>query len=91
MLHEGAYLVAETLRGDDGDFVTYSLVGLEIEGEFGIVAFDNDFGRLFDGLMGESCQSSSEFSEQHMAMGVPLSERDPSRRAVVACARDDQH
>jgi hypothetical protein len=45
-----AYLIAKTLRSDDCDFVTYSLVGLEVEGEFGIVTFDDDFGRLLDGL-----------------------------------------
>ena len=45
-----SYLVAKTLGGDDGDFIADALVGLEVEGEFGVVAFDDDFGRLFDGL-----------------------------------------
>ena len=46
----GRYLIAKTLRGDDGDLVADALVGLEVEGEFGVVALDDDFGRLFDGL-----------------------------------------
>jgi len=45
-----AYLVAEALRGDNCDFIANALVGLEIEGEFWVVAFDDDFGRLFNGL-----------------------------------------
>jgi hypothetical protein len=53
MLRRGQqYLVAKTLRGDDGDFIADALVGLEVEGEFGVVAFDDDFGRLLDGLRG---------------------------------------
>lgn len=43
-------LVAKTLRGNDGDFIAYSLVGLEVERELGVVSFDDDFGRLLDGL-----------------------------------------
>lgn len=45
-----AYLVSESLASDDGDFVAYPLVGLEVECEFGVVALNDDFGRLLDGL-----------------------------------------
>ena len=45
-----ADLVAKTLRSNDGDLIANTLVGLEVEGEFGIVPFDNDLGRFFDGL-----------------------------------------
>jgi hypothetical protein len=45
-----AYRVAKALRGDNCDFIANALVGLEIEGEFWVVAFDDDFGRLFNGL-----------------------------------------
>lgn len=45
-----ADLVAKTLGGDDGDLIAYPLVGLEVEGELWVVAFDDDFGRLLDGL-----------------------------------------
>ena len=45
-----AYLVSKTLRGNDGNLVAYSLVGLKVEGEFWIVALDDDFGRLLNGL-----------------------------------------
>ena len=45
-----ADLVSETLGGDDGDLVADSLVGLEVEGEAGIVPLDDDLGGLLDGL-----------------------------------------
>lgn len=45
-----AYLVAKTLRGDNGDFIAYSLIGLEVEGEFWVVSFDDDLGGLLHGL-----------------------------------------
>ena len=45
-----AYLVAKALRGDNCDFIANALVGLEVESEFWVVAFDNYFGRLFNGL-----------------------------------------
>ena len=45
-----AYLVPQPLAGDDGDFIAYPLVGLEIEGEFGVVALDDDFGGFLDRL-----------------------------------------
>ena len=48
------YLVAKTLGGNDGDFIRDSFVGLEIEGEAGVVALNEDFGALFDGLDGKS-------------------------------------
>lgn len=45
-----ADLVTKTLRSNDGDLIANTLVGLEIEGEFGVVPFDNDLGRFLDGL-----------------------------------------
>jgi hypothetical protein len=39
-----AYLVTKSLRGDDCDFIANTLVSLEVEGEFWVVAFDDDFG-----------------------------------------------
>jgi hypothetical protein len=45
-----AYLVAKALRGDNGDFITYSLVRLEIEGELGVVTLNDDLGGLLHGL-----------------------------------------
>ena len=44
------HLIAKTLGGNDGDFIAYPLVCLEIESEFGVVPLDDDFGRLLDGL-----------------------------------------
>lgn len=44
------YLVAETLGGNDGDLIAYSLVGLEVEGELGVVSLDNDLGGLLNCL-----------------------------------------
>jgi len=51
-----ADLVAETLGGDDGDFIADTLVGLKVEGELWVVAFDDNFGRLLDGLRNHTCQ-----------------------------------
>jgi hypothetical protein len=45
-----ADLVAKTLGGDDGDFIAYALIGLEVESELWVVAFDDNFGRFLDGL-----------------------------------------
>jgi hypothetical protein len=45
-----AYFVAKALRGDNCDFIANALVGLEVEGEFGVVPLDDDFGGLLDGL-----------------------------------------
>ena len=38
------YLVAKTLRGNDGNFIANSLIGLEVDGELGVVSFDDDLG-----------------------------------------------
>jgi len=43
-------LVAQTLGGDDGDFVANPLVGVEIQRQFGVVFFNDDARRLFDGF-----------------------------------------
>jgi hypothetical protein len=45
-----AYLVAEALGRDDGDFITDALVGLEVEGELRVVSLNDDLGGLLDGL-----------------------------------------
>ena len=43
-------LVAESLGGDDGDFIADAFVGLEIEGEAWVVLLDDDARCLFDGF-----------------------------------------
>ena len=43
-------LVAKTLGGDDGDLIADTLVGLEVEGETGVVPLDDDLGGLLDGF-----------------------------------------
>jgi hypothetical protein len=45
-----SYLVAKTLRSNDGDLIADSLVGLEVEGQLGVVSLDNDLGGLLDSL-----------------------------------------
>jgi hypothetical protein len=45
-----SYLVAQTLRGNDGDLIADSLVGFEIEGQLGVVSLDDDLSGLLDGL-----------------------------------------
>ena len=44
------YLVSQSLAGNDGDFIAESLVGFEVESELWVVALDDDFGGLLDGL-----------------------------------------
>jgi hypothetical protein len=44
------YLVAETLRGDNCDFIANSLVGLEVEGQLGVVSLNDDLGGLLNCL-----------------------------------------
>lgn len=43
-------LVTKPLRGYDGNFVTNTLVRLEVEGEFRVIALDNDLCGFLDGL-----------------------------------------
>jgi hypothetical protein len=43
-------LVAEALGGDDGNLIADALVGLEVEGELGVVSLNDDLGGLLDGL-----------------------------------------
>jgi len=45
-----ADLVPQPLAGDDGNLIANPLVRLEIEGELGVVALDDDLGRLLHGL-----------------------------------------
>lgn len=43
-------LVTETLGSNDGDLITDSLVGLEIESQLWVVSLDNDLGGLLNCL-----------------------------------------
>lgn len=43
-------LVAKTLGGDDSDLIADTLVGLEVEGQLGVVSLDDDLGRSLNGL-----------------------------------------
>jgi hypothetical protein len=45
-----SYLVAKTLRSNDGNLIADSLVGLEIESQLGVVSLDNDLCGLLNGL-----------------------------------------
>lgn len=45
-----ANLVAEALGGNDGNLIADALVGLEVEGQAGVVPLDDDLGGLLDGL-----------------------------------------
>ena len=44
------YLVAERLGGDDGDLLDDPLVGVEVEGQLGVVLLDDDASCLLDSL-----------------------------------------
>ena len=78
-----AHLISQPLRGDNGDLVTYSLVGLEVEGEFGVVAFDDHFGRLLYRL-----QIASEASASPQIMFIVKS---PSSSAITHLCTDTTH
>jgi hypothetical protein len=43
-------LVAEALGGNDGNLIADALVGLEVQGELGVVSLNDDLGGLLDGL-----------------------------------------
>ena len=43
-------LVSQSLGLDSGDFITKSLVGLEIHGQLWIVTFNQSLGGTLDGL-----------------------------------------
>lgn len=43
-------LVAEALGGNDGDLIANTLVGLEVEGELGVVPLNDDLGGLLHRL-----------------------------------------
>ena len=44
------HLIPETLASNDSDFIANTLVGLEVQSQFWIIAFDYDFGGFLDGL-----------------------------------------
>lgn len=45
-----ANLVAQALGGDDGNLIADALVGLEVQGETGVVPLNDDLGGLLDSL-----------------------------------------
>jgi len=70
-----AYLVAKTLGSNDGDLVTYALVGFEVQSELWVVAFNDDFGRFLDCL---NCMLPIKLFGRILEMQfIPLYERDP--------------
>ena len=44
------YLVTERLGGDEGDLLTYPLVGIEVKGKLGVIFFNNDTSCLLNGF-----------------------------------------
>lgn len=51
-------LVAKPFAGDDRDLIADTLVGLEVECEFGIVPFDDDLGGFLDCLISCACEQT---------------------------------
>lgn len=47
-------LVSEPLGGNDGDFITDPLVGLEVQRQLGVVTLNDDLGGLLDGLSSDA-------------------------------------
>jgi hypothetical protein len=48
-----SHLVAKTLGGNDGDLIADALVGLEVEGQLGVVTLDDDLSGALDCLFKE--------------------------------------
>ena len=44
------HLIPQTFASNDGNLIANTLVGLEVQGQFGVVTFDYDFGRFLDCL-----------------------------------------
>ena len=51
------YLVAEGLRGDDGDLLDDPLVSVEVEGQLGVVLLDDHPSCLLDSLRPDASHS----------------------------------
>lgn len=82
-------LVAETLRGDDGNLIADALVRLEVEGELGVVALNDDLGGLLDSLVW--VLGFFVLSRLMLKCHMPWYERDPflrclaTRLVIVGC------
>ena len=48
------HLIPQTLAGNDGNLIANTLVGLEVQGQFRVVAFDYDFGRFLNCLRADA-------------------------------------
>ena len=73
MSSESSNLVTHALGGGDGDLVDDALVGVEVEGEAGVVLLDDRPGGLLDGLgadslllQGERVENQHDRSEKTM-------------------------
>ena len=51
-------LISQPLASNDSDLIADPFIGFEVEGELGVVAFDDDFGRLLNGLYGKRLVSA---------------------------------
>jgi hypothetical protein len=67
---ETGNLVSQTLRGDDGDFIADSLVGLEVKSETGVVLLNDDAGGLLDGFGTDATLLISIQKVQHRDIAI---------------------
>jgi len=58
------YLVTEGLGGNEGDFLNDPLVGVEIEGELGVVLLDDDTSCLLDSFGSDATHDSEDILEK---------------------------
>jgi hypothetical protein len=56
-------LVAQALRGNNGNLIAEALVGLEIEGEAGVVPLNDDLGGLLDCLRSDATHCTEMWTE----------------------------
>lgn len=76
------YLVAETLGCNNGNLVADALVGLEVEGELGVVPLNDDLGGLLDGLGTDTTHFGGGCGG--LVMRVVVGEEWVNRRQVVS-------
>jgi len=73
---EAGNLVAEALRGDQRNLIANPLVGLEVEGEAGVVLLNDDAGSLLDGLSPDTTllneKNSINLSSPNCCMHLPI-------------------
>jgi hypothetical protein len=78
-----SYLVAKTLRSNDGNLIADSLVGLEVESQLWVVSLDDDLCGLLDGL-GANATHVCGICRRMEGKGVVVELKSGRKKVVVA-------